>query len=327
MNLQRLGILLTVVIGVHLAKGADASFGQTPKDLLEIESSLVKARKSLHGTVTVKFENNETPVPRTFTMYFSENRFRMDRGRDRIISTPTSYIRDTEPVEPIRSQSSFVGDLEIPDARKFGLACTHLHGINHFPFESHFLREDRAAFEISDGVEGGLKVKKVKWKHKPDIPNASHEYWLAVDMGYQPVFIRIICPDGGELLMAEMRSKIGKYEPDVWFPAEVDVCVTKGTKILSKEHVTVESAKFVDRLSDSLFKLEGMGLAEGREIMHDGNRFIWTSGGMIEPKVLNSDAAPSDSVSFGHLVAPVIGIVGFATLIIAMVLRHRRSPA
>jgi hypothetical protein len=275
-------------------------------EILATEAGIVQSRKDLHsGRVVVRLHHNALPrspgatrVDRRYTVSFKGDKWRADVERvdlskgasvplSKIVWTNDHFIRDfgnDQAIQLFGSKTRATAPDEIPDPRRLGLVAWVFETVNQHGFDAYFLRPDRHDLRREPGVdEGGQPIEKVTYsigrgQHKPVC-----EYWLTSSgEGRQPIYIDVKSGEGDRAYEQSIRTKLKLYpQPGIWYPSEVTFRILNGGKLQTEEVATVEDAAFNQELPDSVFSIEGLGLAIGRVINSDGHFFIWDGRSLV----------------------------------------------
>jgi len=279
---------------------------QAKAEILATEAGIVQARKDLHsGRVVIRLHYNVFPrspaatrVDRRYKVSFKGDKWRADVERvdlskgtsvplSKTVWTNDHFIRDfgnDQAMQLFGGKTKPTGAFEIPDPRRLGLVAWFFETINQHGFDAYLLRPNREDLRSEPGVdEGGRPIEKVTYsvgrgEHKP-----AFEYWLtASDQGRQPIYMAVKSGEGDRSYEQSIRTKLKSYpQPGIWYPSEVTFRIISGGKLQTEEVATVEEAAFNQELPDSVFSIEGLGLAIGRVINSDGHFLIWDGRSLV----------------------------------------------
>jgi hypothetical protein len=123
---------------------------------------------------------------------------------------------------------------------------------------------------------------QVRYTFQGAVGEVDTEYWLDTAQGNQPVLLRLASSTNDHLVETSIRVKLKEFElGQGWFPEEVVFRNRSGDEIRNEQTVSVESAEFNLDLDDSLFRLAGLDLHDGRLVLNDGQSMYWTGTELV----------------------------------------------
>jgi beta-lactamase regulating signal transducer with metallopeptidase domain len=274
----------------ELADGPSTSQALSADEIAKIEKRIVSERQSLRNgrvVVVLRGSNHGGDYSKMHTLFFDGEKRRADTAVGPVLShcvwTPDSFMRVRtgagEPsVQWFGPKTRAPSSGEIPDPRWIGLALSYVDSIGQLRAETLFSwpnRQDlKTAFEVHDG-ERILKVTFNRQKEK-DSSRTFHEYWLAAERGYQPVYIAAWSGEGDQRVHQSINCKLHPIKfnrdspgsifrqnetPDIWFPSETVFRYQYGKDRRLEETASVKYTRFnLPRLPDHFFTLEGLSM-------------------------------------------------------------------
>jgi len=316
---QKLRLILCVLIATCAQQlfGAMASAEPiTVEQLTKVEKAAIESRKSIksgHFVVSVKYKKFAAD-PRyknyelRYEIFKKARKSRADitynmvnnSSKHSIIFTDDIFIRapltGNGPVQyfgPTRRPKSTI---EVPDPRRLGLISWNFASINQFGFEEYLLNPQRSNISIEVTEQDGEPVWKVECQFDEGDEPVSAEYWLAIEKGYQPVYVASKSGEEEDEYFYSARSELVYHkDEDVWFPSEVTTIIKHAGIISSEEVATVEIAKLNTKIDDKKFGLSDLGLAVGRLVVNDSKNMWWT-GKRLRPKYVGEEQYQGDEL-------------------------------
>jgi hypothetical protein len=161
--------------------------------------------------------------------------------------------------------------------------------IDQFGLEEYLLRPDRSSLSAKQVEYQGEPVVEASYQFKTGGETSFVEYRLAVNKGYQPIYLATWCGKGDTRSFYSAETTLSHHESsDLWFPSKVVFRAKTGEAVIQEEIETVELAELNKDIDDQKFTLAGMELKPGRLVANDG-RYMWWTGDRLVPKMVGQD--------------------------------------
>ena len=179
--------------------------------------------------------------------------------------------------------------LETIDPRLLGFVPRNVATMKQSGLEECVLRKDRSLLSAKRIQHEGETFIEVSYEIGKGAQSLFGAYRLAVDKGYQPVYVATWSGEGAQKTFHWSESTLKYHENnDLWFPSRVVYRSKIGDRLVTEEVATVELAEINKKIDEQVFTLAGLGLKPGRLVDRDGKRMWWTGGG-LRPKKCTED--------------------------------------
>lgn len=278
--------------------------------VIEAEKAAVESRRTIksgHFVVSVTYNTfladpSYTKVKFRYDIFIKGTDIRADVGyyqsnklgsKNSTVFTKNTFIRaplsDDSVIDLFGPSTRPPKTLETPNPRLLGFVPWNFPTIDQFGYEEYLLRSDRLLLSAELNEYHGEPVIEVSYQFNTNGETSFVEYRLAVNKGYQPIYVATWCGKGDKKAFFSAESTL-KYHrsSDLWFPSKV-VFRAKMVDLLTQEEIdTVELAEINRDIDDQTFTLAGMGLKPGRLVANDGE-YMWWTGNRLVPKMVGQD--------------------------------------
>ncbi len=211
----------------------------------------------------------------------------------RCVSSKDLFIRatlsDDSLVECYGRMARPAATLETIDPRLLGFVPRNVATMKQSGLEECVLRKDRSLLSAKRIQHEGETFIEVSYKIGKGAQSLFGAYRLAIDKGYQPVYVATWSGEGAHKTFHSAESTLKYHESnDLWFPSEVVYRSEIGGKLATEEVAAVEHAEINKKIYEQVFTLIGLGLKPGRLVDRDGQLMWWTGGG-LRPKKCTED--------------------------------------
>jgi hypothetical protein len=294
------GILIVCAAQVILARSNGLCSEAPGFEDLEKKAIRYRLENFKQGYVRIYVIDDEPSPHNTeclFEITFDEHRVRqIRRSRQRgstlwgkpekIIVSQDKYITDHEnadkdlavhiaPATDYKSAREHFGVLNI---QALGMSPNGAAMLHTAHVESLMNRSDRTPPEVHADVRDGISTWRIDYmlKDPQQKGGANVSLWIAPSQGYSVVGIYYHVDQDGKKYSTIINTQMKQYpEKDVWYPYKLIKTQKEDDRIIDRQVVTVEEARFGGLIDEAAFTPAGLELKPGREAVDSTSGQPW----------------------------------------------------
>lgn len=192
-------------------------------------------------------------------------------------------------------------------------------------------RADRSQLTAEKTALRGEPAWKIIYVLASSSIKPTRTVWIRPAHGFAIQRAESIARRGTKTLVWEMDADYRKWG-QTWFPKSIDCRYIRLGKLERRETIVVQSAEFGVPIDASVFRMEGLGLKDGRGVSdtrsHDGHSYMWKNGKLkqLPPQAENyRTETPRESNRSTWYVVASFGLAGIACALLVFYLWKRNS--
>jgi hypothetical protein len=222
---------------------------------------------------------------------------------EKIIVTPKIYIAvhqnvditavQINPVTNLKSPREHYGVLNIQALGMTPNGASRLH-LDHV--ESLMNRSDRTPPKIQKDNHEGLDTWRIDYEIKTleREGESKASLWVAPSQGYSVVGYYHYADQDGKRYSTTINTQMKQYpEKNVWYPYRLIKTLKEDDRILNRQEVIVEEARFGGPIDENAFTLAGLDLRPGQEVLDSTSWVpwakIWDGKKLVDPSAVKTN--------------------------------------
>jgi hypothetical protein len=260
---------------------------------------------------------NERPYPRNTELLY-EITFDKKRVRQIVRKRVPGHAEWENPEKIIVTQDRCITDFEdgaVPTAvqivpakeyktprehfrmlsvQALGMDINGADGLHEADVESLMNRSDRTIPVVHADVRKGVETWRIDYvrKNKQEETGLYVSLWIAPSQGYSVIGIEVKSDQDGKRYTFVIDSEMMQYPVcDVWYPSKVVKTVKADNKVVDRQIMTIEEARFGDQIDETAFAPAGLELKPGKEVVDyssgQANLKVWNGKELVKPSQVN----------------------------------------
>lgn len=346
--------ILIVCAAQMILGGAFVFCSEAPSvESLEKKAITYRLENIRQGYVRMDVINDEPSPHNTeclFEITFDEHRVRQirrcrQRGKtqwgdpEKIIVTSNNYIADHEDTNaPAAVLMAPATDYKFPrehfgllNLQALGMSLNGADGLHEAHVESLMNRSDRTVPEVHADVREGIDTWRIDYEiqHPQQKGRPKVSLWIAPSQGFGVVGIYHHADQDGKRYSTSINTQMKQYPvSDVWYPQKLIKIVKEDNRIIDRQVVTVEEARFGGATDEATYTPAGLELKPGRKVVDSTSGQPWLKV-WNGKELVNSSGVPTAPVNPDHLRwllwVLAIGLALMAVFYFRRVIQQRRS--
>jgi hypothetical protein len=236
---------------------------------------------------------------------------------DAVIDT----INDRESVNFYHKSQSATSSPDLFHPRQLGMFPWLTLGLGQFGLNDLFNRQDRQIVEVATQQSDGENLWKVT--SKLEGPGSTVTVWIDPEKGPSVKRIVTLGSHDSHQYREELQAEYGRFgQRQIWYPSRVTFRQWNDDRLIVHEETVCELVDFDSDIPDATFKLQGLGLPRGREVLVDGSEpCIWDGNQLIgraRPSThIDTDVTQASAFRPGYL------LISLVLAILALFLAYR----